>query len=72
MLHDKALYLIKLGGHGVHLGTDEGAGLVHKVDSLIGEKAVGDISVGKGGGSDEGLVLYLYAVEDLISLLESS
>mgnify|MGYP002508224413 CR=1 FL=1 len=38
------LYHIQLGGHGVHLRADHGAGLVHQVDGLVGEEAVRDIA----------------------------
>ena len=49
--------LVELGGHRVHLDADRGAGLVHEVDRLVGEEAVGDVAVGEDGGRDEGGVL---------------
>ena len=49
--------LVELGGHRVHLDADRGAGLVHQVDRLVGEEAVGDVAVGEDGGRDEGGVL---------------
>ena len=32
-------------GHGVDLGADHGAGLIHQVDGLVGQETVGDIAV---------------------------
>ena len=42
-------------GHGVHLGADQGAGLVHQVDGLVRQETVGDVAVGEHGRRDEGL-----------------
>ena len=44
-LHDLAAHVVKLGRHGVDLGADERAGLIDKVDGLIGQEPVGDIAV---------------------------
>ena len=71
-LHDAVPQLIQLGGHRVHLGLDEGAGLVHQVNGLIGQKTVGDIAVGKGGGGNQRRVLDLYAVVHLVALLQAA
>ena len=45
MLDDLPLDDVQLGGHGVHLGADHGAGLVHQVDGLVRQEPVGDIAV---------------------------
>ena len=68
-LDDLPLDDVQLGGHGVDLGADHGAGLVHQVDGLVGQEAVGDIAVGQGGGGDDGPVGDLHAVEHLVALL---
>jgi hypothetical protein len=44
-LHDAARHLVELGGHRVDLGADHRAGLVHEVDGLVGQEAVGDVAV---------------------------
>ena len=72
VLDDPALDHVQLGGHGVDLGADHGAGLVHQVDGLVGEEAVGDIAVGEGGGGDDGTVGDLHAVVDLVALLQAA
>ena len=64
--------VVHLAGHTVHLGLYHSAGLIHKVDGLIGEEAVGDIAVGEGRGGDEGVVADLHAVEDLIPLFQAA
>ena len=72
MLDDLALDNIQLGGHGVHLGADHGAGLIHQVDGLIGEEPVGDIAVAEGSGGNDGAVGDLYAVVDLVALFQAT
>ena len=46
VLDDLPLDHIQLGGHGVNLRADEGAGLVDEVDGLVREEPVGDVPVG--------------------------
>ena len=70
-LDDFPAHHVQLGGHGVHLGTDHGAGLVNEVDGLVGEEPVGDIAVGEGGGGNDGSVGDLHPVVDLIPLLQT-
>ena len=72
VLDDPPLDHVQLGGHGVHLGADHGAGLVHQVDGLVGQEPVGDIPVGEGGGGDDGPVGDLHAVVHLVALLQAA
>ena len=71
-LDDLAAHDVQLGRHGVHLGADHGAGLVDEVNGLVGQEAVGDISVGEGRGGDDRRVGDLHAVEDLVALLQTA
>ena len=71
-LGDAAVQIVQLGGHRVHLGLDHGAGLVHQVDGLVGQKPVGDVPVGQGGGGDQRAVLDLDAVEHLVPLFQAA
>ena len=71
-LHYVPALLVKLGGHAVHLGAHHRAGLIHKVDSLIRQEPVAYVPVGERGGGYQGAVLYLYAVEHLVALLQPS
>ena len=72
VLDDLPLDHIQLGGHGVNLRADHGAGLVDEVDGLVREEPVGDIPVGQGGRGDDGAVLDFHPVEDLIPLFQTS
>ena len=63
---------VQLGGHGVHLGADQGAGLVDEVDGLVRQEAVGDIAVAQCGGGHDGPVGDLYPVEHLVALLKAT
>ena len=72
VLDDLPLDDVQLGGHGVDLGADHGAGLIHQIDSLVGEEAVSDIAVGESGGGDDGPVGDLDAVIDLVPLLQAA
>ena len=40
-----ALQLVQLDGHGVHLHAQPAGRLVHEVDGLVGQEAVGDVAV---------------------------
>ena len=71
-LHYLAAYIVKLRGHGVDLGADGSARLIDKVDCLVGQETVGNISVRKGSGGDKCTVVYANAVINFIALLESS
>ena len=38
---------VDVGGHGVELHAQAAGGLVHEVDGLVGQEAVGDVAVGE-------------------------
>ena len=64
--------IVELCGHGVHLRADHGAGLVHKVNGLVGQEAVADVAVGEGCGGNESIVMDGDMVIVFIPLLESA
>ena len=64
--------LVEFGGHGVDLGADPGARLVHQVDGLVGQEAVRDVAVREHGRGDQGVVLDAHAVVHLEALLEAA
>ena len=70
-LHDPAPDIVQLRRQGIDLRPDQGAGFIHQVNRLIRQEPVGDIPVGKRGGGDQGAVLNLDAVEDLVTLLQA-
>src|SRR5207249_2595117 len=65
-----ALELVELDRHGVDLHAQPRGRLVHQVDRLVGELAVGDVAAGEHGRRDQGRVLDADAVVDLVALLE--
>ena len=71
-LHDPAAHIIELSRQGIDLRADHGTGFIHKVNGLVRQETVCDIAVGKGRGGDQGVVLNLDAVEDLIAFLETT
>ncbi len=71
-LHDVAADVVHLGRHGVDFRTNHGARLVDEVNRLVGQEAVGDVAVGERRGGNQGVVLNLHAVEDLIALLQTA
>ena len=71
-LGDLAADVVQRRGHGVHLRADHGAGLVHEVDGLVGQEAVGDVAVGERRRGDEGVVVDRDVVEILVALLEAA
>ena len=53
---------IQLGRHGIQLGLNEGARLIHQVNGLIRQKPIGNIAVGKHRRAYQRRVSDLYAV----------
>ena len=71
-LHDAARNIVELGRHGVDVGPDHGAGLVHQVDGLVRQETVSYVAVGKSGCRHQRVVLNADAVVDLEALLEAA
>ena len=46
--------------------------LVHQVDGLVGQEAVGDVAIGQGGRGHQGRVLDAHAVVHLVALLQAA
>ena len=82
LLHERLLLDLQLseltrGGvdldrHAVEFHAQTACGLIDQVDGLVGQKAVGDVAVGEVGGGHERAIGDVYAVEDLVLLLEST
>jgi len=64
--------LVQLGGQGVDLGAELGRGLIHQVNRLVGQEAVGDVAVGQHRGGDERRVLDADAVVHLVALAQAA
>ncbi len=71
-LHDLAVQLVDLGGHRVEFHAQPRRRFVHQVHGLVGEEAVGDITVRKGGGGHEGGILDANAVMHFVALLQAA
>ena len=72
VLHDPPGQLVHFRGHGLHLGFDHSACLVHQVNGLIRQEPVGNVPVGQGCRCDQRLILDLDAVEYLVPLLQAT
>ncbi len=68
LLHYLSCKIVHFRRHGVHFRADKGAGFVHKVNSLIGEETVGNITVGQNRRRNESGVLNLYSVKNFVTL----
>ena len=64
--------LVQLLGHRVALHAQLGSGLVHQVDGLVREEALGDVAARQLHGCHDGLVLDAHLVVVLVALLESA
>ena len=64
--------LVQLGGAGVHLRADRGAGLVQQVDRLVRQEAVLDVAGRQHDRVHEGLVADVHVVVLLKALLQSA
>ena len=71
-LDDLAADNVQLRRHGIHLRADHGTGLIDKVNGLVRQEAVRDITVGQRGRRDDGGIRDLHAVEDLVALLQAT
>ena len=61
-LHQPPLHHVDLAGHAFQFHRQPAGGLVHQVDGLVGQEAVGDIAVRKVGRRHEGRVLDPHAL----------
>ena len=59
-------------GFELHLHAQPRGGLVHQIDRLVRQKAVGDVSVGQGGSGDDRRVGDAHAVMQLVFLLDAA
>ena len=59
-------------GDGADLDGERGRGLVDQVDGLVGQEAVGDVTVRERCGGDDGRVLDADLVVRLVALLEAA
>ena len=71
-LRELALGRVHLFGHGVDLDAQAAGRLVHEVDGLVGQEAVGDVAVGKLRCGHDGAVGDAHAMVDLVLLLQAA
>ena len=72
-LHQPALHLVDLAGHAFQLHRQPAGGLVHQVDGLVGQEAVGDVAVREVGRRHQGRILDLHAlVMGLVARLQAA
>ena len=71
-LHELALYLVQFLRLALDLDLELAGGLVYQVYGLVGQEPVGDVPVGKDRGGDQSIVLYTYAVVDLVAVLDAT
>ena len=82
LLHERLLLDLQLGEltrggvdldrHAVELHAQTACRLIDQVDGLVGQEAVGDVAIGKVGGSHERAIGDVHAVEDLVLLLKAT
>ena len=71
-LRELALCHVDLFGHRIDLNAQAARRLVHQVDRLVGEEAVGDVAVGKLRRGNDGAVGDAHAVMNLVLLLQAA
>ena len=65
-------YFVQFFGHRVAFHSQFCCRLVHQVDGLVGQKAVGDVAFRQLHGGDTGIVLYAHFVMVLVTLLNAT
>ena len=63
---------VNLFGHRVTLHTKFSGSLIHQVDGLVGQEAVGDVTIGELYGGNDGLVLDTHFMVVLVTFLQAS
>ncbi len=71
-LHDAAVELVERLGLGIDLHAEPRGGLVHQVDGLVGQEAIGDVAVRERRRGDHRRVGDPDAVVQLVLLLEAA
>ena len=71
-LHDLPFQLVNLRRHGIQFHAQARGGFVHQIHRLVRQETVGNVTMGKGGGGDQGGVLDADAVMDLVAFLEAA
>ena len=71
-LDDAAVELVERLRLGIDLHAEPRGGLVHEVDRLVGQEAVGDVAVGERRGGDDRRIGDAHAVVHLVLLLEAA
>ena len=71
-LHDLSGKFIQLRRHGIELRLDHCTRFIHEVNGLIRKETVADITVGKSCRCYKRRIGDLYAVIDLITVLQST
>ena len=71
-LDDPAVEILDFLGLGLDLHPDPAGGLVHQVDRLVGEEAVGDVAVAERRRRDDRGIGDAHAVVKLVFLLEAA
>ncbi len=71
-LDDAPVQLVELLGLGVDLHAQPGGRLVHQVDRLVRQEAIGDVAVRQGRGGDDRAIGDAHAVMDLVLLLDAA
>ena len=71
-LHDTPIELVQFLGLRIDRHAQPRRGFVHQVDRLVGQKAVGDVAVGEGRGSDDRAVGDPHAVVQFVFFLDAA
>src|SRR5579885_3443412 len=71
-LDDAAVNLVDRLRLRIDLHPEARGGLVHEVDRLVGQEAVGDVAVRERGGGNDGAIGYAHPVMELVFLLEAA
>ncbi len=71
-LRHAAFDLVDFRRHGIDFNAQAGGGFVNQVDGLVGQEAVGDVTVGEHRGGDDGRILDAHAMVNFVALLQAA
>ena len=71
-LHHAAVEFVEFFGYRVHFQTQFGRRLVHQINGFVGQKTVGDVTVGEFDGGNNSIVLDAHAVVEFVFFFDTA
>ncbi len=71
-LHDATLDFVNFGGQRIDFHAQTSGSFVDEIDCFVGEETIGDVTLGKHGGCEDGRIFDAHAVMYFVTFLQSA